>query len=72
MPNITLAISKDLQQIVKKHDEINWSEIARRAMIKEAEKLEKESNNQFKLIADEKLLARDWNSKEDEEAWKDL
>jgi len=32
MPNITLAIPEELQKIVKKHNEINWSEIARRAM----------------------------------------
>ncbi len=40
MPNITLAISEDLHDTVKKHNEINWSEIARRAMIVQAKKIE--------------------------------
>lgn len=40
MPNITLTIPNELHNIVKKHNEINWSEIARRAMITQAKKLE--------------------------------
>jgi len=32
MPNLTLAIPEELQKIVKEHNEVNWSEIARRAM----------------------------------------
>lgn len=40
MPNITLTIPNELHNIVKKHNEINWSEIARRAMIAQAKKLE--------------------------------
>ncbi len=40
MPNITLTIPNELHDTVKKHNEINWSEIARRAMIVQARKLE--------------------------------
>jgi hypothetical protein len=40
MPNITLSIPKELQVVVKKHPEIKWSEVARRAMIDFAKKVE--------------------------------
>ena len=40
MPNMTLALSEELHSTVKKHNEINWSEIARRAMILQAKKIE--------------------------------
>lgn len=39
MPNMTLSIPNDLHSFVKKHNEINWSEIARRAMAAQARKL---------------------------------
>ena len=39
MPNMTLSIPSDLHAMVKKHNEINWSEIARRAMAIQAKKL---------------------------------
>ena len=40
MPNMTLSISKELHQIVKHHNEIKWSEIARRAMWEQARKVQ--------------------------------
>ena len=40
MPNMTLAIPEELHKIVKKHSEIKWSEIARRAMWDQAGKIE--------------------------------
>ena len=40
MPNMTLAVPKELQAVVKKHKEIKWSEIARKAMWEQARKLE--------------------------------
>ena len=40
MPNMTLALSDELHSVVKKHKEIKWSEIARRAMWEQARKLE--------------------------------
>ena len=40
MPNMTLSIPEELHNIVKKHTEIKWSEIARRAMWTHARKLQ--------------------------------
>ena len=40
MPNMTLAIPKELHKVMKEHSEIRWSEIARRAMWEQARKLE--------------------------------
>ncbi|MEK6920433.1 MAG: hypothetical protein AABX82_01010 [Nanoarchaeota archaeon] len=40
MTNITLAIPEELHVIIKKHNEIKWSEIARRAMWQQARKLQ--------------------------------
>jgi len=37
---MTLAIPEDLHKIIKKHREIKWSEIARKAMWDQARKLE--------------------------------
>lgn len=34
--------------------------------------LSKANERRFTALASEKLLAKDWNSKEDEEAWKNL
>lgn len=63
MPNMTMAIPEELQSIVKKHKEIKWSEIARKAMWEQARKLElmdaitKKSklNNKDVLEIDEKV-----------------
>ena len=40
MPNMKLSIPEELHIIVKKHTEIKWSEIARRAMWMQARKLQ--------------------------------
>jgi ribosomal protein S4E len=40
MPNMTLAIPRELHKIMKEHAEIKWSEVARRAMWEQARKLE--------------------------------
>jgi len=40
MPNITLSISEKVHEIMKKHREIRWSEVARAALMKQIEKLE--------------------------------
>ncbi len=39
MPNITLSLPNELHKFVKKHNEINWSEIARRAISTQAKKI---------------------------------
>ena len=40
MPNITLAIPDKIYEIIKKHKEIRWSEIARQAIIKYSTRLD--------------------------------
>ena len=40
MPNMTLSIPNELHELVKKHSEIKWSEVARKAMWEQAKKLE--------------------------------
>jgi len=60
-----MAIPDELQAVVKKHKEIKWSEIARKAMWEQARKLElmdaitKKSklNNKNVLEIDEKVKA---------------
>lgn len=39
MANMTLAVPEDLYDIIKQHNEIKWSEIARRAMWEQASRL---------------------------------
>jgi hypothetical protein len=55
MPNMTLSLSKDLHEFVKEHNEINWSEIARRAMMVQAKKIQLLD----KLTAKSKLTEED-------------
>jgi hypothetical protein len=40
MPSMTLSIPEELYQLIKEHNEIRWSEIARRAMWDYARKIE--------------------------------
>lgn len=40
MSNITLAIPEELHIIIRKHNEIKWSEVARRALWQQARKLQ--------------------------------
>ena len=40
MVNVTLAVPEELHKIMKRHPEINWSEVARQAMWEYAKKLE--------------------------------
>ena len=55
MVNITLSIPNELHKLVKKHSEIKWSEIARRAMWIEARKLDLMD----KLTSKSKLTEKD-------------
>lgn len=41
---MTLAIPSEISKIVKKHPEIKWTEIGRRAIIDEAKKIEIEKD----------------------------
>jgi hypothetical protein len=40
MTNVTLAVPEDLHQIMQKHKDVKWSEIARQAMWEKARKIE--------------------------------
>ena len=39
--NITLSVSGELERLIKKHPEIKWTEVARKGMFSEAERLQK-------------------------------
>jgi hypothetical protein len=41
MVNMTLAIPEDLREMMKRHPEIKWSVVARRALRKYAERLDR-------------------------------
>lgn len=58
MTNMTLAIPEDLHAIMRKHLHIRWSEIARQALWKEANKLE----IMDKVLANSKLTEDDAES----------
>ncbi len=63
MVNMTLSIPENLHKIIKKHNEIKWSEIARRAMWKKARILEMSNKEQLawmdKVLAKSKLTEKD-------------
>ncbi len=40
MPNLTLSVSQELHEAMKRHPEIRWSEVARRAIAKRVQDLE--------------------------------
>ena len=69
MTNITLSIDDEIYKKMKKFSEVRWSELVRKVIaqrIKEMEKIKTE------MFADEELLAKNWLSKEDNKAWKNL
>ena len=55
MVNMTLAIPEDLFQILRRHKEIKWSEVAREAMWSHARKLELMD----RLVSKSKLTEKD-------------
>ena len=40
MANLTLAVPEDLQEIMDRHKDVKWTEVARQAMWEKARKLE--------------------------------
>ena len=69
MTNITLSIDNDVYKKMRRYSEIKWSNFVRKIIEKRIEELEKIKSDFF---ADESLLAENWLSKEDNEAWKNL
>ena len=55
MTNMTLAVPEDLHEIMEKHSDIKWSEVARHAMWEKARKLELMD----KLLAKSELTEED-------------
>lgn len=55
MTNMTLAVSEDLYDIMQKHKDIKWSEVARQAMWEKAKKIELME----KLLVKSKLTEQD-------------
>ena len=77
MTNITLSIDDEVYKKMRKFSEIKWSEFVRKMIQKRIEQLENLKDNidnyeKSPILADEKLLAQDWLSKEDNLAWKNL
>ncbi len=69
MTNITLSIDDEIHKKMRKFSEVKWSEFVRKCIqqrIKELDSIKSE------IYADEKLLAENWLSEEDNSAWKDL
>ena len=69
MTNITLSIDDTVYKKMRKFSEVKWSEFVRKCVQKRVEELESIKSN---IFADEKLLAGNWLSEEDNSAWKDL
>ncbi len=69
MTNITLSIDDEIYKRMKNYSEIKWSEFVRKCVQKRIEELESIKSD---IFADEKLLAENWMSEEDNSAWKDL
>ncbi len=55
MTNVTLAVPEDLHEIMQRHKDIKWSEVARQAMWEKARKLE----IMDKLLAKSELTEED-------------
>ncbi|MBI5636119.1 hypothetical protein HY993_04120 [Candidatus Micrarchaeota archaeon] len=55
MVNMTLAVPAELDDIMKKHKEMKWSEVARQALWDEARKLELMD----KILSKSKLTEKD-------------
>lgn len=55
MPNMTISVSEELYSTIKKHRQVRWSEVARRAMELYAKKL----SLLDKLLKDSELTEAD-------------
>jgi len=76
MTNITLSIEDSVYKEMKKYSEIKWSEFVRKSIVKRLGELKNLDENTKEtllcMLTSEEVLKKDWLSKEDEEAWKDL
>jgi len=60
MVNMTMAIPQELHDVMKKHSEIKWTEVARKAIEEKAKELEEEKR-QWKKHAQEHAVKRGWS-----------
>ncbi|MDO8538409.1 MAG: hypothetical protein Q7S21_05985 [archaeon] len=58
--NMTLAIPDEIHNVMKKHSEIKWTEIARQAIEKKAIELEQEKTL-WKKFAQKHAVERGWS-----------
>ncbi|WP_297506518.1 hypothetical protein [Thermococcus sp.] len=63
MPNITLSVPPEVYRKMKKHPEIKWSEVARRAIIEYLAKIEAEELESDELLS---LLGEDFGKELEE------
>jgi len=55
MPNMTFAVPEELHREMRRHRDVRWSEIARRALVREINRL----HIYDRLLADSKLTEAD-------------
>ncbi|MBU2099747.1 hypothetical protein KKG83_00985 [Candidatus Micrarchaeota archaeon] len=60
MVNMTMAVPKELHDIMKKHSEIKWTEVARKAIEEKAKELEEEKR-QWMKHAHTHAIKRGWS-----------
>ena len=63
------SIDDEVYKKMRRYSEVKWSEFVRKCVQKRVEELDSITSN---VYADEHLLAKNWLSKEDEVAWKNL
>jgi len=51
MPNVTLSLPSDVYRRMKKHREVRWSEVVRRAIVEYLENLEGRSRSTGQLLS---------------------
>jgi predicted CopG family antitoxin len=66
MTNITLSIKDEIYNRMKKHSEIKWSEIARKAIEKKIQELESIKENNLCMEISKEILEKEWNNPFDE------
>ena len=76
MTNVTLSVEDSVYNKMKRYSEIKWSEFVRKTIEKRIDEMEKikktfSDEDDIMFLADEKLLAEDWLSPEDD-VWNDL
>ena len=72
MPTFTIRIDPEIKRLMKKYSYINWSEVARKAIIEKLRE-EEEKNIAEALLINEELrrkAPKDWDSTEVIKKWR--